>query len=346
MSQPSERPILLNLCLISSNDWSTALKIPSEILPVFCSKPRKWLDYLGYALTGSDGTLSHSPETPADLCDLDLPIAPGEAFFFHTSGSVAYVDPDLMTTDSSHSSTARETGFWDALLTRDGMCPFTSLSPGLCDAAHYIRLLTSMRTKGQLVIEEIDDARNGLLVDVGIHKLMGLGSLVFLQTPIRSLKFSDIHEGAEPDAYRLTIDVFSEDSNDRQFLNHGKAARLRSPLPDDWPPEVIFTTLYASAALRTWGKEDFKSRLAGITRKDYYLNGLQDKSAKDEEKKLRREERMKRKQQQPREPDEQDMIMTLWSIFHDKAMERAKEAAESESKQRSTEKVTSWLDDQ
>ncbi|KAH8112449.1 hypothetical protein DFH11DRAFT_1607650 [Phellopilus nigrolimitatus] len=94
-----------------------------------------------------------------------------------------YVDPDLITTDSSHSSTARETGFRDALLTRDGMCPFTSVSPGLCDAAHllarakgneYIRLMTSMRTKGQLVIEEIDDPRNGLLVDVGIHGRMGV----------------------------------------------------------------------------------------------------------------------------------------------------------------------------
>ncbi|KAH8112438.1 hypothetical protein DFH11DRAFT_1607619, partial [Phellopilus nigrolimitatus] len=267
-------------------------------------------------------------------------------------GSVAYVDPDLITTDSSHSSTARETGFRDALLTRDGMCPFTSVSPGLCDAAHllahakgneYIRLMTSMRTKGQLVIEEIDDPRNGLLVDVGIHGRMGGGVLGFLPTPIRSLKSNDIHEGAEPDAYRLTIHAFLENSHSRRCFNHGQAANLRSPLPDNWPPEVIFTTLYASAALKTWGKEDFKARLADITRKDYYPNGLQDKSARDVEKKIRREERMKRKQQERREPDGQDMIVALWSIFHDKAMERAKETAESKSKQHSTDKVTSWL---
>ncbi|KAH8114755.1 hypothetical protein DFH11DRAFT_186125 [Phellopilus nigrolimitatus] len=352
MSQTSERPILLNLCLTSSNDWSTALEIPSNMLPVFCLKPRKWLDYLGYALTGSDGTLSLSSETPADLCDLDLPIAPGEAFFFHTSGSVAYVDPDLVTTDSSHSSTARETGFWDALLARDGLCPFSSVQPSLCDATHllphakgneYIELLTRKRTEGRLVIAEIDDPRNGILVGRGLHGWMGTGVLGFLQTPIRSLKSSDIHEGAEPDAYCLTIHVFLENSNSRQSLYHDKVASLRSPLPANWPSEVIFTALYASAALRAWGKEDFKTRLASITRMDYYPNALQDKSARDEAKKIRREERMKRKQQEHREPDGQDAIMALWSIFHDKAMERAKETAESESRQCSTDKVTSWL---
>ncbi|KAH8112432.1 hypothetical protein DFH11DRAFT_1728611 [Phellopilus nigrolimitatus] len=340
MAQPLiqvPEPVRLEISL-SPDEWLTVLEIPIDMLPHFSSKPRKWLDYLGYALTGSDGTLSQLRDVEAVACDLDVPIAPGEVYYFHASGNIVFIDPDVFTTVSSHSSQARESGFRN-----------------VCDAAHllahakgneYIKLLTSMRTHEQLVIEEIDDPRNGLFVFSGIHKLMGIGSLAFLQTPIRSLKSSDIHEHAEPDAYRLTTHIFSEDSDARQYHHHGKAASRRSPLPDDWPPEVIFTTLYASAALRIWGKKDCKTRLAGITRKDYYPNDLQDKSAKDEEKKLRREERMKRKQQEPREPDGQDMIMALWSIFHDKAIERAKEAAESKSKQRSTEKVTSWLDEQ
>ncbi|KAH8112422.1 hypothetical protein DFH11DRAFT_1545785 [Phellopilus nigrolimitatus] len=279
---------------------------------------RKWLDYLGYALTGSDGTLSQFSNIQAVACDLDASVAPGDVYYFHASGDIVFVDPDILTTKSSHSSQAWDSGFRDALVTRDGMCP-------------------SRRR--------------------GLHGWMGTGPLGFLQTPTRSLKSSDIHEGAEPDAYHLTIHVFLENSNSRQSYDHYKAASLRSPLPDDWPPEVIFTFLYGGAVLWAWGPKPFPQDLYTRVRRQYYPEGLRTRGLnKDGEARAEEERRKKATSENERADrakkrsgesiDGQDMIMALWSIFHDKAMERAKETAESKSKQRSTEKVTSWLDDQ
>ncbi|KAH8116564.1 hypothetical protein DFH11DRAFT_1219186 [Phellopilus nigrolimitatus] len=78
----------------------------------------------------------------------------------------------------------------------------------MCDAAH-------------LLAQPKDDPRNGILIGRGIHEWMATGAYEFLPTPIRSLKSSDIHEDAEPDAYRLTIHAFVENSFTRQSYLHG-----------------------------------------------------------------------------------------------------------------------------
>ncbi|KAH8108879.1 hypothetical protein DFH11DRAFT_1747448 [Phellopilus nigrolimitatus] len=217
----------------------------------------------------------------------------------------------------------------------------------MCDAAHLLA-----QPKGndeQLVVEEIDDPRNGILIGRGIHEWMAIGAYEFLPTPIRSLKSSDIHEDAEPDAYRLTIHAFVENSFTRQSYLHGRAASLRSPLPD-----VILTSLYSGAVRKAWGPKPLPHELYIQILRQYYPEGLYTRGSNKDGGPRAEEERWKKvvhdkesadkyKKRSGEKIDGQDMIMVLWSIFHNKAMERAKEAAESVSKQRSTEKVASWL---
>ncbi|PCH39248.1 hypothetical protein WOLCODRAFT_141162 [Wolfiporia cocos MD-104 SS10] len=356
---------------VPQNGWVTVLEIPYDIFPVYSSKHRRWLDYLGYAITGSDGILYLSSEITdgAVACDLDLPVSSGEVYFFHANGRVAFIDPYVITTLSSHSSCSRDSDFRPALIERDRRCVFTGT--GTYQAAHllafrkgdeYIERLTEVRSGGQLVVDSINDPRNGLLLGGGIHSHLDHGQIAFLPTPVRSLKSCDVAgaDDAEPDIYRLTIQSFGETSRIRRSQDHGLEAMLSSPLPDDWPPELILTALYAGAAMKAWGPSGSAELLSKITDKDYYREGIhkrgtgQDgkerererqakKEAQDQQRAERREAREQRRGLHGTGLDALDMVAILWELNNGPAWERAKRAAEAEAKQRTTEKVAGWL---
>ncbi|PCH44109.1 hypothetical protein WOLCODRAFT_154146 [Wolfiporia cocos MD-104 SS10] len=372
MTQPLTQNLQLVLLKFQlhqpGNDWITALEIPYDAFPHYSSKPRAWLDYLGYALTGSDGVLSLSSETTdcRNACDLDLPVSPGEVYFFHTSGSVAFIDPHVVTTPSTHSSCSSflDDDFRRTLIQRDGRCVFTLSKEDSCEASHllYIRRLTQIRSGGQLDINSIDDPRNGLLIDVGTHARRKYGKVAFIPTPIRSLTSSDVAGAADtaPDSYRLTLHSFTKNARCWRLSVHGYEAQLRLPLPDNWPPEIIFTALYAGWAIKAWGPPGFAELLGKTTDNLYYPDGLykrdadigeeelrqRRKEAQDKRRTARREARRQRGELHETKFDAMDAILALWTLNNQPAWERAKEAAKVEAKQRSTEKVTEWLNGQ
>ncbi|PCH43035.1 hypothetical protein WOLCODRAFT_153087 [Wolfiporia cocos MD-104 SS10] len=300
-------PVLLKVQLPQSeNDWVTALEIPYDAFPRYSSKPRAWLDYLGYAITGSDGVLSLSSANGTAACDLDLLVSSGEVYFFHTNGPVAFVDPHVLTTVSSHASSLCDSGFQPALVQRDGRCVFTDAEED-CEAA-------------------------------------------------RLLAFS---KDAEPDRYRLTIHSFKKEPRARA-LTDGLYARPRSPLPDDWPPELILTAVYGGAAIRAWGPPDSVYLMSKATNNNYYPRGFYKrgtedngkesenerqarKEAQDIQRAERREAREQRRGLHDTGLDELDVIAIFWRLHNEPALERAKRAAEAEAKQRSAERVTEWL---
>ncbi|PCH42670.1 hypothetical protein WOLCODRAFT_152708 [Wolfiporia cocos MD-104 SS10] len=133
------RPVSLKLQFHQpQNHWTAALEIPYDAFPRYSSKPRAWLDYLGHAITGSDGILSLSPESTngTDACGLDLAVSPGEVYYFHTNGPLAFIDPRISTTVSSHPSSFLDSDFGRALIQRDGKCVFTNTDD--CEAAHLL----------------------------------------------------------------------------------------------------------------------------------------------------------------------------------------------------------------
>ncbi|KDQ12431.1 hypothetical protein BOTBODRAFT_176379 [Botryobasidium botryosum FD-172 SS1] len=288
----------IQLRLYMESTWLTALEIPYDDLALFSRKPRKWLDYLGHALTGTDGILSLSEEKD-DVCDLDLPVAPGESDYFHAIGDAAYIDPDVLTMASTHSSQLRDTDLLANIQACDGgYCIYTGISNP--DAAHiiprakgndYIRTLTTRRrdSKGeQVVIEDIEDLRNVLPLNAIIYKELKLGSIAFLKTPVRSLKSVDVSDdapgaGADPDGYRLTLHAFTRHAATRKFCAHGVGARLSAPPADteldNRPPEVILTALYAGAAIEFWGTKTLRTALRNATREYYYPGGVDGKDA-------------------------------------------------------------------
>ncbi|PCH43264.1 hypothetical protein WOLCODRAFT_153318 [Wolfiporia cocos MD-104 SS10] len=266
------------------------------------------MDYLGYAISGSDGILSLSPETTngTDACGLDLTVSPGEVYYFHTNGPAALVDPHVFTTVSSHSSSC-DSDFRPTLIQRDEICIFTNA-----------------------------------------------------ETTIRSLKSSDVAgaANAEPDTYCLTIQSFAKEPLAKAY--DGLDARLRSPLPDHWPPEVILTAIYAGAAIEAWGPLGTSELLRNTTDNLYYPDGYykrgtdndgaerergwqRRKEAQDKQTTDRREACEQRRGLHDTEFDALDVVAFLWDLNNRPALERAKRIAEAEAKQRSAEKVTEWL---
>ncbi|KDQ18322.1 hypothetical protein BOTBODRAFT_143380 [Botryobasidium botryosum FD-172 SS1] len=336
--------------------WLTALEIPFDDFAIFSRNPRGWLDYVAHALVGVDGILSLSDVDNAVVpCGLDLFVTPGESYYFHTIGDAVFVDPDVVTLASTHSSQLRDTDLPSNLQARDGdYCIFTNIThPDIsyiiphAKGDDYIRSLTTKRCNSegeQVIIEEIDDVRNVLALNACIHKEMKIGNIAFLKTPIRSLKSDDVSNapGTDPDGYRLTLHIFSRHAETRTFLVHGAGARLPQPLADNWPPEVLLTALYAGAALSFWGTNKLRSALRNATRDSYYPDGIRKRGAdsdgeKEKEKKKRAtekqsKERTERYERRAEKSSGLDLALALSSLY-----------AERQTRHAAVAKVEGWL---
>ncbi|OBZ67845.1 Docosahexaenoic acid omega-hydroxylase CYP4F3 [Grifola frondosa] len=206
-----------------TNTWYRALAIPVHRLSHFSNSPLRWLCYLGFALTASKGKLCESgrPESDPVNYDLPVPLDSSTDYYFHPEQDVRPIDPDVeANSDSSTNESARD-DFRERLISRDGTCVVNEAVAVSCEGAHLIRFsrgneyiehLTTFRSceDDDSVISNINDTRNGLLVNSTLHKFL-CKSVAFLQTP--NFILSPRH--VDPENTSNALCIYSHDFQDK-----------------------------------------------------------------------------------------------------------------------------------
>ncbi|PBK72157.1 hypothetical protein ARMSODRAFT_953844 [Armillaria solidipes] len=117
---------------------------------------------------------------------------------------------------------------------------------------------------GEDDIDDVDDPRNGLLVNVILHKVLGRCAAI-LQTPNFIMKTTDVVTGTTPDAARWTLHFFVEPNAPRtphDIIPAGKALHVPPAGEcDTWPPHCLFAAVYALALITTWPAQDFLAQV-------------------------------------------------------------------------------------
>lgn len=155
-------------------------------------------------LTSSEGELSLSHERPPMPVDYVLQSLTSAHFYFHSSGPVFPIDPDMELASTSSTQVSARNKFRSRLLARDGMCVANGIDVGNCIAVYftcyasvrvtrlgmrlfpiishlsiicvlpqYITKITSKRNHpSSPVLRDITDTRNGLLINFILDKRM------------------------------------------------------------------------------------------------------------------------------------------------------------------------------
>jgi len=77
----------VELYLHIAEQWVPTLRIPSSEFSNYTLKPLKWLQFLGYAIYGSEGYLSLTPD--GDPVDIDPQVLELKAtYYFRSEGAV------------------------------------------------------------------------------------------------------------------------------------------------------------------------------------------------------------------------------------------------------------------
>ncbi|SJL01078.1 uncharacterized protein ARMOST_04394 [Armillaria ostoyae] len=258
----------------ASEIWLPCLEIPVHRLAEFSLKPYRWLCYAGYCIMGAEGDLSFDQDS-TDF-DYDAPFHPSD-LYYHTHGPIFPIDPDVENAsktsyDSDYSDVSP---FKTSTLERDKSCVATAVDPRYCRAAHlimqsqgsqYIKMITEGRSGvgDEDDTDDTDDPRNGLLVNMILHKVLGRSAAI-LQTPNFIMKTTDVVTGTTPEAARWTLHFFVEPNAPRTphyNIPTGKALHVPPAGEcDTWPPHSLFAAVYASALITTWPAQDFLAQV-------------------------------------------------------------------------------------
>ncbi|KAI5116963.1 hypothetical protein M0805_001366 [Coniferiporia weirii] len=356
----SNTQVSLNLRLTSDGEdsnWFTALTIPLDLFRLYTVKPRKWLSYLGYAVTGSEGVLSLAYDDSESIpCDMGDPVNAGDIYYFHATNTTHFVDPDVISTVPSDCSSRSLSPIPNGLISQYGVCPFTEVRWNNCEACYlipqYIRHSTQERSEGLKVVKEVDDIRNMLLLAPDLNRYVGSRKIAFLQTPNAVLKSNDIVQDADPEAYFITLHCFVEDDPVLfARANHGKSVALLNE--DTRPPEVLCAMIYGSAAINAWAPSSALALVKRYTQDTYYPGDTgkarrerKEKQARERCERLRswnedRSEEMSEDEESD-DFDEPDMVVAFRCATQKKSEDLTK-AEEDERKKASAEKVEVWL---
>ncbi|KAI0256499.1 hypothetical protein BJV78DRAFT_1081731, partial [Lactifluus subvellereus] len=254
--------------------WAQCLAFPVHKLKhlQFSSKPYKWIRYATGIVVGARGELSAERDLPNPVAidyDSDLSVVSIDLYYRTTDEQkfrMFPLDPNLANTrtvTSSRTNTRRD-DFRADVEERDGRsCVVTGAPHIMCDAAHllphskgdtYIETFTSHRHRDSSgdddIVEDIDDVRNGLFLNKGIHCVLGR-YVAFLKTPNFAMDTTDVDSNADKAEERITNHLF-----DRSLESHaghsGSAVRV-SRDRSTWPPAALFDALYATAVTYHFG---------------------------------------------------------------------------------------------
>ena len=306
--------------------WIAVLEIPTNELPRFSLRPFKWLRFLAFCVTGVQGRIALSCDVASPTVDYNTPVVTEKVkVYYHlppgTHAQVFPIDPDLAKSSVHTERSQREGRFRDQLIIRDKSCAMSgdedtegldgahciSFSKGsevsssflnvilkLCFLTVFLQYLkTYTSNRGNVVIEEINDVRNGLLVAKTLHHRVGKRTAFlpvrihpvgrncmrsyFIQIPNFAMEAGDVATQVRQlrpgqrvqtqDARQWIIQHFGANSSVLPLIApHG--APLFVPAPryiSKWPPESLFCAIYGGTAMRQW----LVSGFADIARKVY-----------------------------------------------------------------------------
>ncbi|KAH9026840.1 hypothetical protein EDB85DRAFT_1978191 [Lactarius pseudohatsudake] len=350
----------LDLCP-SNWEWVHYLTLPLDTLAAlhFSHRPFKWIRYAIGVVTGAHGDLSTSPDSPYDGVDYNANLPTSSVnLYYHTNDQEKQrmfpIDPHILRTqDTTSVSSSRRGTFREDVAARDGQrCVWTSLGMIYCDAVHliphsksdeYISNFTRRRGRGDNkddVITDIDDVRNGILLNMAAHRILGQ-NLAFLMTPNFAMDTTDVDHGAPPDQKRYTAHFIQVDEGPHpgDFVS-GIPVRIAASRQS--PPDILFDAVYASFILHHFGTKIVKDRI--IQEWTDSLYPVTDGHAATSERIPAQHER----RVNHRRPDTMDILMALPYILVPPDMLRAemraaKEEAEAAEQRCVQERVEGWI---
>ncbi|KAE9406239.1 hypothetical protein BT96DRAFT_915466 [Gymnopus androsaceus JB14] len=281
-------------------EWSHILSFPVDTIVNigFALRPLKWIRFATGVVTGTQGDLSASRNSlvavdynsslPTDSLNLYYHVSVAER------AAMFPLDPLFSAeaiTDSQASFQTREGDFRSRVAARD------EWAEDECDAVHmvsfkkgasYMRAFSSGRTRGQIIIDDINDTRNGILVRKDKRIVLGK-NLAILKTPNFALNASDIIATANSNDELYIYTPFRRRrtrSSDTKTFGSNHCIRV----PDDksdWPPDFLFDAMYASAVLF-----HFHTQKTGSWREKFYSAAKTSQQVEFE--KLKAEEALKK----------------------------------------------------
>ncbi|OBZ67713.1 hypothetical protein A0H81_12342 [Grifola frondosa] len=220
----------------------------------------------------------------------------------------------------------------------------------------YITHLTTFRSceDDDPVISDIDDIRNGLLVNSILYNYLHK-TVAFLQTPNFILSPRHVDPENTSDALCIYSHDFQETDNEllHKAIGHGKPLRLPQSL-DSWPSHTIFATIYGAVALKTWPVQAFvdeirkrwKGRPGVHNNRDGGLGTLQEEQDIQAARLAARQQQIieRAKNRAPEQDEDIDMVDIIMMLRqHDEQQRQS--LAQEQATTRSRDKVEEWLRD-
>ncbi|KAJ7492928.1 hypothetical protein B0H11DRAFT_2006665 [Mycena galericulata] len=281
---PVVAPGHVHLILSHSID-SFYLEIPISVIQFNSVHPIKYLRFLGWCVIGILGTVK-SDRQGSDLANTAPLQDQGRYFYIYNApddnAALQYaVDPEILKTRSNTPTvdTAmrnRAASFKQVLVNRDAKCVFTGWADDFCEGSHIIpfhkgdewfELIVKNRPRyGEDVstLTKVDDPRNGILLDGGIHRMAELKRVVVLKTPNTVLSVNDIparhtrnlaDNVKYPDGQRYTAQwLEGADPEHLARLPNNSDAAFRKHTHIHKPSPLLLHYNYGVAAVKWWGQ--------------------------------------------------------------------------------------------
>ncbi|KAL4245513.1 hypothetical protein ABKN59_009829 [Abortiporus biennis] len=271
-----DNSIKIFLFLKLGNQWYPSLAIPLSDFSHFSNSPRRWLAYLAFTLTGLVGKLRSDKDDPSSSelnLDSSDPITKYRAYYYVVDHDteITPVDPDLENASISDSSSfssprGRDAMFRSRVIDRDRTCIVDGAYEEDCEAAHiigsslgneYIKTLTTKRHVNEdPVISDINDVRNGFLMNISLYNNFGQ-SIAFLRVPNPFMRIKDIPSNnsavnleEERQYFLHDFNSIYRDTPHRQFVSpHNGRARPPQDMTT-WPTSTLLDFVYGSVALK------------------------------------------------------------------------------------------------
>ncbi|KDQ54156.1 hypothetical protein JAAARDRAFT_196896 [Jaapia argillacea MUCL 33604] len=281
MSHPAQ------LLVLFDGDWHLALCVSQDQITRLCFKPLKWLRYVGFAITGAEGTLSLTQDgPPVENYDEIMDVSGLRVYFSPVPVAVDHRTPN----DNSEPLSTGSRAFRAKIVARDQRCVISAIKKDMCQACHlvphsignkYFARLSGERRSIDSASDDLEDGhgvRNGLLLFNGCHRDFIDGDYAFLATPNFALSESDVPSStrlspprqALPQPYstgngRFTLQWLSSEPEEPLDLAMGHNVDTMYPAPDkfsSWPPKWLFDWRYGAAVMKKWSPPTFLDTLA------------------------------------------------------------------------------------
>ncbi|KAF8507285.1 hypothetical protein BU17DRAFT_71255 [Hysterangium stoloniferum] len=241
---------------------------------------------------------------------------------FIPTSPISFVDVDgLNHLKSSQITTPSRAGFREQIVERDGTSVVNGLRKELCQACHliphskgdedmqYIQALCHWRNIAQPEIDNINDIRNGILVNTDVHNYFSLSQLAVLPTPNFALRMDEVlpNPTYQNLSFRFTPHFFVPDPSDVELATMNMYQRdFRYPVemvdgwPEDWPPGFLWDFIYGVVIVKSYGNRSAVDIASVASRSNLYPEGIQTATQRA------KEDLQHKKQESKRRKDAQD----------------------------------------